>query len=158
MKNAYVYILASNRKGTLYTGVTSDLIKRAAQHKGKVCDGFTKRYDVVQLVYFEIHEDIREAILREKRIKKWKRAWKIRLIEQTNPHWFDLFYEIGGEDGFPKFTNEVQHLYKVLLWEADITRSPLKSGVRWPDYKERDVQCVKSRQLWIARHRALLAR
>lgn len=88
---AYIYILASQKNGTLYTGVTSDLIKRIYQHKNKEIEGFTYKYNVNQLVYFEVHADIREAILREKRIKKWKRAWKLKLIEKENPYWKDLY-------------------------------------------------------------------
>ena len=87
----YVYILASRRNGTLYTGVTSDLSQRVWDHKQDVHEGFTRRYQVHRLVYFEEHPDIRDAILREKQIKKWKRAWKIRLIEEMNPEWRDLF-------------------------------------------------------------------
>ena len=88
---SYVYIMASQKNGTLYTGVTSDLIKRVYEHKEKLIKGFTSQYNVTQLVYFEVHSDITEAISREKRIKKWNRAWKLRLIEKTNPHWEDLY-------------------------------------------------------------------
>lgn len=86
----YVYILASKKNGTLYIGVTDDLIKRVWQHKNKLVDGFTKKYNVGKLVYFEITNDIRSAIMREKRIKKWNRQWKIELIEKNNPGWEDL--------------------------------------------------------------------
>ena len=89
--NACVYILASKRNGTLYTGVTSDLIQRIYQHKEKIYGGFTVKYDVNLLVYYEVHEDIYEAILREKRIKRWRRAWKLELIEKENPNWEDLY-------------------------------------------------------------------
>jgi len=88
---SYVYILASKRNGTLYTGVTSDLIQRIYQHKEKIYGGFTAKYDVKLLVYYEVHEDIYEAILREKRIKRWRRAWKLELIEKENPNWEDLY-------------------------------------------------------------------
>lgn len=88
---SYVYILASKRNGTLYTGVTSDLIQRIYQHKEKIYGGFTAKYDVNLLVYYEAHEDIYEAILREKRIKRWRRAWKLELIEKENPNWEDLY-------------------------------------------------------------------
>lgn len=88
---SYVYILASQKNGTLYTGVTSDLIQRVYEHKSKLVKGFTSKYNVSQLVYYEIHHDITEAILREKRIKKWNRAWKLRLIERGNPTWKDLY-------------------------------------------------------------------
>src|SRR5690348_12177059 len=86
-KQYYVYILASKKYGTLYTGVTNDLIKRVYEHKESVVQGFTKQYRVNMLVYYEIHEDIYEAITREKRIKRWRRDWKINLIERLNPHW-----------------------------------------------------------------------
>ena len=87
----YVYLLSSEKYGTLYTGVTSDLIKRVYEHKESLVDGFTKKYKVHQLVYYETHDDIHEAILREKQIKKWNRDWKINLIEKDNPHWIDLY-------------------------------------------------------------------
>jgi putative endonuclease len=90
-KRGYVYIMASGRNGTLYTGVTSDLVKRVFQHRTGVIDGFTKRYDCKILVWFEIHDRIDEAIGREKRIKEWKRGWKLGLIETGNPDWEDLF-------------------------------------------------------------------
>ncbi len=90
----FVYILASRKAGTLYVGVTSDLVKRVSQHKEKTFQGFTAQYAVDQLVYYEVHDDIEQAILREKQIKKWNRAWKIRLIEKDNPAWNDLFAEI----------------------------------------------------------------
>ena len=89
-KQYFLYLLASKPYGTLYVGVTSNLIQRVFQHKEGLVDGFTKKYDVHQLVYYEVHLDIREAILREKRIKKWNRQWKINLIEQNNPHWINL--------------------------------------------------------------------
>lgn len=86
-----VYILASRHHGTLYVGVTSDLVKRVWEHKNNVVEGFTKKYGVHDLVYFEVHADMTQAIQREKRIKKWNRAWKIELIEQGNPDWHDLW-------------------------------------------------------------------
>jgi putative endonuclease len=89
-KQYFVYLLASKPYGTLYVGVTNNLIQRVFQHKEGLVDGFTKKYDVHQLVYYEVYLDIREAILREKRIKKWNRQWKINLIEQNNPHWINL--------------------------------------------------------------------
>ena len=89
-KQYFVYLLASKPYGTLYVGVTSNLIQRVFQHKEGLVDSFTKKYDVHQLVYYEVHLDIREAILREKRLKKWNRQWKINLIEQNNPHWINL--------------------------------------------------------------------
>jgi len=90
----YVYILASKRNGTLYTGVTKDLLGRVRQHKSNLIEGFTKKYHVHRLVYFEEHENPSDAILREKRIKKWNRQWKIDLIEGQNPEWKDLYEEI----------------------------------------------------------------
>jgi putative endonuclease len=92
----YVYILASRIGGTLYIGVTSDLIRRMAEHKLKLIDSFTKEYGVVKLVYFEQFDDPENAIKREKRLKKWKRDWKIALIEKDNPNWNDLYAEIAG--------------------------------------------------------------
>ena len=91
MRQSYVYILASERNGTLYIGVTSDLLKRVAQHRSEDASGFTGRHRVKRLVYYEIHGDIREAIAAEKRYKKWNRTWKIRMIESVNPDWNDLF-------------------------------------------------------------------
>jgi putative endonuclease len=90
----YVYLLASKRNGTLYAGVTSDLVKRIWQHKNKLEDGFTKKYGVDKLVYYEIHSTAETAIRREKQIKKWRRPWKLRLIEENNPRWRDLYEEI----------------------------------------------------------------
>lgn len=91
MKRYWVYMLAGKRGGTLYTGVTSLLAERTWQHKNDVFDGFTKRYGVHRLVWFEEWSDIGDAIQREKQIKGWNRAWKIRLIERVNPEWIDLF-------------------------------------------------------------------
>lgn len=92
----YVYILASKKYGTLYTGVTSNLIKRIWEHKQGLVDGFTKQYQVHKLVYYEIYQDVIEAILREKRIKKWRRSWKIKLIEASNHQWIDLYSGLNG--------------------------------------------------------------
>jgi putative endonuclease len=94
MKQPCVYILASKRKGTLYVGVTSDLTQRVWQHKNDQAEGFTKRYGVHKLVWYEICDDMRAAIAREKAVKEWKRAWKIRLIQETNPEWNDLYDEL----------------------------------------------------------------
>ncbi len=90
----YVYILANKRNGTLYIGVTNDLVRRIYEHKNNLVDGFTKLYSVHQLVYFEGHQDIETAILREKQMKKWKREWKMNLIEKQNPGWEDLYNQI----------------------------------------------------------------
>ncbi|MBF0285508.1 MAG: GIY-YIG nuclease family protein [Magnetococcales bacterium] len=100
MKQPAVYILASQRNGTLYIGVTSDLVKRIFQHKEDVIDGLSKRYHVHRLVYYELHSEMSEALHREKQIKKWNRTWKLRLIEQANPKWDDLWFSITGT-GFP---------------------------------------------------------
>ena len=94
MKAGFVYILAGKRNGTLYSGVTSDLPKRVAQHKQDAGKGFTSKYSVHSLVWFETHWDIVEAIRREKQIKAWHRKWKLRLIEETNPDWRDLYDDI----------------------------------------------------------------
>ncbi len=91
MKQYYVYILASKRNGTLYIGVTNNILKRIAQHRQKAIASFTSKYHVNMLVYYEIHEDISMAILREKQLKKWRRKWKLVLIERENPDWADLY-------------------------------------------------------------------
>lgn len=96
MKQSAVYILASHYQGTLYIGVTSDLIARIWQHREHVVEGFTNRYRVVHLVWYEQHGSMESAILREKQLKKWNRAWKIRLIEAMNPDWKDLWPNIIG--------------------------------------------------------------
>jgi putative endonuclease len=97
-KQFYVYILASKRNGTLYTGVTSNILQRIWQHKHKMVEGFTKKYDVKTLVYYEVHDSAESAITREKQIKKWRRAWKLRLIEEKNPQWKDLYGSIRKLD------------------------------------------------------------
>jgi len=91
MKLPCVYLLSSRRNGTLYVGVTSDLIKRIWEHKNHVAEGFTKKYGVDRLVWYEVHETMESAICREKSIKEWKRAWKLDLIEKTNSEWKDLY-------------------------------------------------------------------
>ena len=91
VKNFFVYILCNKRNGTLYTGVTSDLIKRVYEHKNNLADGFTKKYNVHNLVWYEIHEAAESAITREKQIKKWTRKWKLELIEKVNPEWNNLY-------------------------------------------------------------------
>jgi len=100
-KQPAVYITASSRNGTLYIGVTSALIQRAWQHREHVVEGFTKQYGVDRLVYYELLGDMEHAILREKRLKKWNRLWKLRLIEERNPDWRDLWDEILGSPGSP---------------------------------------------------------
>ncbi len=94
MKKYYVYILAKTHNSTFYVGITSDLPKRIWEHKNEVADGFTKKYGIKTLVYFEIFDDPENAIRREKRLKKWPRAWKIKIIEETNPDWKDLYEDI----------------------------------------------------------------
>ena len=94
MNSYYVYILASKRNGTLYIGITNNLLKRIDQHKKDIIEGFTKRYKVHILVYFEETSDIKVAISREKQIKKWHRDWKLKLIESKNPNWKDLYDEL----------------------------------------------------------------
>jgi putative endonuclease len=93
-KQPAVYILASKRNGTLYIGVTSDLVKRIWEHRNDMAEGFTKRYGVHQLVWYELHENMESAIEREKRLKEWKRKWKLELVESTNPNWLNLYYTI----------------------------------------------------------------
>ena len=93
-KQPATYILASDRNGTLYVGVTSDLIGRIWQHREHLVEGFTSRYEVKKLVWYEMHGTMEEAILREKRIKKWNRDWTVRLVEERNPYWNDLWDQI----------------------------------------------------------------
>jgi putative endonuclease len=96
MKQPAVYLLASKPNGTLYIGVASDLVKRIWEHRTDQAEGFTKKYQVHTLVYFELHEDMLSAITREKQLKKWNRAWKLALIEKHNPQWRDLWEAIVG--------------------------------------------------------------
>jgi putative endonuclease len=98
-RSFYVDILASRIGGTLYIGVTNDLIRRVAEHKSKTAESFTKRHEVTRLVYFECFDQVEQAIHRENRLKKWPRAWKISLIEKDNPDWIDLYPEIAGGSG-----------------------------------------------------------
>jgi len=93
-KQPCIYILASKQNGTLYIGVTSDLVKRGWEHRNGLVEGFTKNYSVHSLVYYEAHDEMLAAIAREKQLKKWNRAWKLRLIEKSNPEWRDLWPEI----------------------------------------------------------------
>ncbi len=94
MESFYVYILASEKNGTLYVGITSNLIKRIYEHKNNIVKGFTEKYKVHKLVYYEECSDIYEAIQREKQLKRWYRKWKIELIENFNPEWEDLYYKL----------------------------------------------------------------
>ena len=93
-KHPTLYILASHKDGTLYIGVTSDLVKRVYEHKNNLTEGFTKQYGVHTLVYYEVHQTMEDAILREKQMKKWKREYKINLIEENNSNWNDLYSNI----------------------------------------------------------------
>jgi putative endonuclease len=109
MREHYVYILASRRNGTLYVGMTEDLGKRMVRHKDKSANQFTAEYDVKKLVYYERQRNLEEAVKREKQLKKWRREWKLKLIEKQNPEWEDLFCEIlrqnlntGSPDAKPK--------------------------------------------------------
>ena len=111
MRTYYVYIMASKRNGTLYIGMTNDLVRRVHEHKNKLVEGFTKKYGVHQLVYYESTNDVAAAITREKRMKKWKRQWKIKLIEERNPNWDDL------SDGFLDF--ECDHNDRAKLSNQD---------------------------------------
>ena len=94
VKQPCVYLLANKRNGTLYLGVTSNLVQRIWQHKNEIVDGFTKRYQIHTLVWYELCADMDSAIAREKAMKEWKRTWKIELIEKTNPQWRDLYEDI----------------------------------------------------------------
>ena len=94
MNSYYVYILASKRNGTLYIGVTNDLVRRVYEHKNNLVNGFTKKYNIHILVYYEDCNDIESVIVREKQMKKWNRKWKLELIEKTNPQWRDLYEEL----------------------------------------------------------------
>jgi putative endonuclease len=91
-KQPAVYILASKRNGTLYSGVTSDLVRRIWEHRNNLIEGFTKRYGVHHLVWYELHENMESAIQQEKGLKEWKRVWKLELIEKANPEWQDLYH------------------------------------------------------------------
>ena len=102
-RSYYVYIMASKRNGTLYIGVTNDVFRRAREHREGLVPGFTKKYGVKTLVYFEIFDDIGLAIHRETRLKKWKRAWKIALIEKDNPDWLDLYEKITTDQPLPEW-------------------------------------------------------
>ena len=99
MRTSFVYIVASQRNGTLYLGVTSDIVRRAWQHRNLQIDGFSKKYRCIRLVWYQTFDDITEAIRREKQMKKWKRAWKIRAIEEMNPGWRDLAWDLEHGDG-----------------------------------------------------------
>ena len=93
-KAYYLYMMTNKKNGTLYIGISGDLVKRCYEHKNELADGFTKKYRLHHLVYYEVHNDPAEAILREKQMKKWNRSWKIELIEKQNPEWKDLYGEL----------------------------------------------------------------
>ena len=99
-KTYWVYILASGPRGTLYVGMTSDLAGRAFEHRQRLIDGFTKRHDVERLVYFEMHDDAALAARRERSMKRWRRDWKIELVERENPTWRDRFDDVVRDEGF----------------------------------------------------------
>lgn len=101
MKHYYVYILSSKRNGTLYVGVTANLTRRVYEHKQYLIEGFTSKYRVHNLVYYECSSNIHSALQREKQIKKWNRKWKLELIEKKNPEWNDLYEDIIESPGFP---------------------------------------------------------
>jgi putative endonuclease len=95
-RSYWVYILASRIGGTLYIGVTNDLVRRIHEHKTSAAEGFTSKHAIHRLVYYENYSDIQDAITREKRLKKWNRTWKVELIEQENPNWIDLYWQIAS--------------------------------------------------------------
>jgi putative endonuclease len=96
MRFSYVYIVTNTPRGVLYIGVTSDLVRRISEHRQSLIPGFSKKYNLTRLVWYEVHEDIRLAIQREKNLKRWYRDWKIALVEESNPEWRDLFAEMSG--------------------------------------------------------------
>jgi putative endonuclease len=106
MSEYYVYILASRRNGTLYIGVTNDVIRRVFEHRNNLLGGFTAKYGVHDLVYVETHEDVEEAIIREKRMKRWRRGWKIELIEKDNKDWKDLWPALANEEDGSRFGSQ----------------------------------------------------
>lgn len=97
MKNYYVYIVTNKPRGTLYVGMTNNLVRRSYEHRNGLIDGFTKKYNLKRLVYFEVFDRVEDAILREKRLKKWNKQWKIDLIERVNPNWSDLYEQLVEE-------------------------------------------------------------
>lgn len=129
---AYVYILASQRNGTIYVGATTDLIGRVYQHKIDAVEGFTKKYAVHRLVYFETYDDLEAAFTRERQIKKWNRAWQMRLIEEKNPSWEDLYLRLPvyRRDWIPAFVG----ISESLIAGESQSQSPRKRGSRIADY------------------------
>lgn len=154
MKQPAVYILASKRNGTLYIGVTSNLHGRVWEHKNNVVEGFTKKYSVHMLVYYELHAYMATAIRREKQIKKWNRAWKLQLIEEKNPNWHDLT-EVRGyvprvyaEAGFPLSRESTPHPDATLRF---IPIGKTRAASRYPLFPGRQLLPVP-----IGRHHLLL--
>lgn len=96
MKRPAIYIMTNRRNGTLYVGVSTELVLRVYQHRESLVEGFTKRYGLARLVYYEWHADVASAIRREKRVKRWRREWKLRLVESMNPYWRDLWFDLVG--------------------------------------------------------------
>lgn len=94
MKKGFVYMMSNKKDGVLYIGVTSDIVKRIYEHKNGFVDGFTKQYNLKNLVYYEVYDDITEAVKREKQLKNWHREWKVELVNMQNPHWEDLYESI----------------------------------------------------------------
>ena len=144
MKAPAVYILASQRNGTLYIGVTSNLIQRIWQHREGLVEGFTQQYGVKTLVWYEQHETMESAIAREKALKKWNRDWKLRLIETRNPQWLDLWLEITGEVPLPNSTLQPSSLLSspstpppsspsAFVGDPEQTPTPLDSRLRGND-------------------------
>jgi putative endonuclease len=112
MRTYYIYILTNKKNGTLYVGMTNDLLRRVYEHRCKLNKGFTSDYDLYKLVYFEQTDCVEAAIRREKNLKAWKRAWKLKLIEEMNPNWLDLYYEYGGKEYEENFDlNELKEKY-----------------------------------------------
>jgi putative endonuclease len=103
-------MMTNQRNGTLYIGVTSDLIKRVWQHKNEVTDGFTRKYNLQTLIWYELHSTMASAIAREKALKYWQRIWKIRIIEQVNPEWLDLYDDLTGLDSGLRQNDEIRYL------------------------------------------------
>jgi putative endonuclease len=112
MRKFFVYILANKKNGTLYTGVTDNLLRRMIEHKEKLNVGFTSKYGIDKLVYYETYKYADEAIRREKNIKKWKRDWKIELIEMNNKEWKDLFFDIAEEDEILEMRKYIREKYQ----------------------------------------------
>jgi putative endonuclease len=96
MRNFYVYMLVNKKGGIFYTGITSNLPKRIYEHKNELADGFTKKYNIKILVYYEVYDDFDNAVRREKRLKRWNRDWKIKAVEEMNPEWKDLYYGLNS--------------------------------------------------------------